>query len=84
MSPNNYTSDTAKFFEDLNSQSINLATAKRSINNKQPERSGQKKNNLNNFNILRGSIGGKLSKLRIKTDSVNKYSIRKSAQIQKK
>ena len=61
MSPNNNTTDTAKFFADLNQAYNPLATGKRQ---------GMKKDKKGNFTILRGSVGGRLSKLKKQQDTI--------------
>mmetsp|Transcript_2610 Transcript_2610/g.1841 ORF Transcript_2610/g.1841 Transcript_2610/m.1841 type:complete len:95 (+) Transcript_2610:80-364(+) len=65
MSPNNVGStDTAKFFADLAAHAnLSVATSKRPGKKEQSAKKGQAGGN---FAILRGSVGGRLSKLKNK------------------
>ena len=73
MSPNNINSDTAKFFADL-TYTYNLGTTKRPSNKKGDKQKG-------NFTILRGSIGGRLSKLKNKGEPYQNMDRSKMEQI---
>lgn len=65
LSPTNYNSDTTQFFADLK-QNYTLGTAKRY--NDQDRASSLNGPKLSNLKILRGSIGSKLGKIKIKGD----------------
>lgn len=74
LSPTNCATDTAQFFGDLN-QNYNLGTKRYPTQ----ERSGSICNpKTNNLKIMRGSIGGKLGKIKIKSEAntVNNGTLR--------
>jgi hypothetical protein len=73
MSPSNYSSDTAQFFADLN-KTYNSTTIRRITSTK--EKSSIASSNFSNhINAIRGNLGSRLSKLKIKPD-MNSGSIR--------